>query len=161
VSRRVFTIGAYGFSQDAFFKRLVDSGVDVFLDVRQRRGLRGARYAFANSGRLVPELASHGIAYRHVKELAPDQEIRRIQREADATAGDAKATREGLSPAFVTAYEERRTAEFDFADLARQLGNFGAPVVFCVEQRPEQCHRSLVAPRLAAALGADVIDLTP
>ena len=45
---RVVTIGAYGFSADRFFAALREAGVDTFLDIRQRRGVRGAEYAFAN-----------------------------------------------------------------------------------------------------------------
>jgi hypothetical protein len=45
VSRRLLTIGAYGFGPDEFFSALENAGADVFLDIRQRRGLRGSRYA--------------------------------------------------------------------------------------------------------------------
>ena len=56
MSRRVLTIGAYGFEPEEFFRALEAAGVDVFLDIRQRRGLRGSRYAFANVSRLRAEL---------------------------------------------------------------------------------------------------------
>jgi uncharacterized protein (DUF488 family) len=161
MTTRVFTIGAYGFTPGAFFGALAESGVDMFLDVRQRRGLRGSRYAFANAGRLVPELEARGIAYRHLKGLAPGSEIRQMQREADAAAGEVKSSRTALSPTFVHAYEQRRAGVFDWTALAAELTGYRAPVIFCVEQHPEQCHRSLVAPRLAGAFGGDVVHLTP
>jgi hypothetical protein len=62
VSQRVLTIGVYGFKSDRFFSALENAGADVFLDIRQRRGVRGSRYAFANVGRLSAELERRGIA---------------------------------------------------------------------------------------------------
>lgn len=87
MSRRVLTIGVYGFGRNEFFNALEKAGADVFLDIRQRRGVRGSHYAFANVGRLSAELERRGIAYRHIKELAPDPEIRDLQRKADAACG--------------------------------------------------------------------------
>lgn len=161
MSHHVFTIGAYGFDPNSFFGALEEAGVDIFLDIRQRRGLRGARYAFANVGRLMPELERRNIAYRHIKELAPDSKIRDLQRTADAASGTLKSKRTGLSSAFVEAYTAAKLNQFDWRMLAEELQPFEAPALFCVEQRPESCHRSLVAPRLANALHAKVVNLVP
>ena len=161
MSRRVFTIGAYGFDREGFFGALEKAGVDIFLDVRQRRGLRGARYAFANIGRLAPELERRSIAYRHIKELAPDSEIRDLQRVADAASGALKSTRTELSSAFVDSYTVAKLNCFDWKGLAGELRPFGAPALFCVEQRPQSCHRSLIAPRVADLLHAEVVNLLP
>ena len=68
---RVVTIGAYGFTAESFLAALRDADVDTFLDIRQRRGVRGAEYAFANRGRLTATLDSMGIYYRHELGLAP------------------------------------------------------------------------------------------
>lgn len=161
MSQRVLTIGAYGFGPGEFFDALENAGADIFLDIRQRRGLRGSRYAFANVGRLSAELERRGIAYRHIKELAPDPEIRDLQRKADAAAKALKSSRTELAPAFVEAYTAAKLDGFDWKRLADELEPYRAPVLFCVEQHPEGCHRSLVAPRLARALRAEVVNLTP
>ncbi len=161
MSHRVFTIGAYGFDPNSFFGALEESEVDIFLDIRQRRGLRGARYAFANVGRLMPELERRNIAYRHIKGLAPDSQIRDLQRSADAASGTLKSQRTGLSSAFVEAYTAEKLNRFDWRVLAEELQPFRASVLFCVEQRAESCHRSLVAPHLANALHAEVVNLAP
>ena len=50
---RVATIGVYGFDADSFLAALRDAGVTLLLDVRQRRGVRGPQYAWANSKRLA------------------------------------------------------------------------------------------------------------
>jgi uncharacterized protein (DUF488 family) len=140
---------------------LEDAGVDLFLDVRQRRGMRGSKYAFANSGQLIPALESRRIEYLHLRELAPPTEIRKLQRDADAATATAKSLREELSDAFVAAYADRVLARVDWPRLARRIGEADAPVLFCVERRPEACHRSLIAVPLAAALGSDVRTLQP
>lgn len=161
MSRRVFTIGVYGSDPESFFAALEAEAIDVFLDIRQRRGLRGARYSFANAGRLTAELERRGIAYRHLKALAPDPHIRDLQRVADAASGTSKSERTQLSPPFVEAYENAKLNPFDWEGLARDLEPFRSPVLFCVERRPESCHRSLVAPRVASLLGAEVVNLIP
>lgn len=158
---RVLTIGAYGFEPEQFFSALEDAGADVFLDIRQRRGLRGSRYAFANVSRLTAELERRGIAYRHLKELAPDSDIRDLQRQADAAAGTMKSSRTELAQSFIEAYTAEKLNSFDWRQLADELAPFRAPVLFCVERSPESCHRSLVAPRLARLLDAEVVNLTP
>jgi len=61
---RVVTIGVYGFTVDRFLTALREAGVDALLDVRQRRGVRGSDYAWANSQRLQGALAGAGIADR-------------------------------------------------------------------------------------------------
>ena len=51
------TIGVYGSDEATFFEALQRAGVDTFCDIRWRRGVRGAKYAFANSARLQKRLA--------------------------------------------------------------------------------------------------------
>ena len=57
----VATIGVYGFDQAAFLNALSRARVSMLLDVRQRRGVRGTEYAWANSARLQAALADAGI----------------------------------------------------------------------------------------------------
>lgn len=49
---RLVTIGVYGSTERKFFDALVRAKVDVFCDIRLRRGMRGATYSFANSSLL-------------------------------------------------------------------------------------------------------------
>jgi uncharacterized protein (DUF488 family) len=161
VKPRILTIGAYGFSADQFFDALKTAGADLFLDVRQRRGLRGSRYGFANATRLKEELEHHGIPYRYLRELAPDSEVRRVQHEADAAAGLTKSRRIELAAPFIEAYTASKLEPFDWPRLTGELAEVTAPVVFCVEQRPESCHRSLVAAQLARLMDRDVVNLMP
>jgi len=59
--RRVATVGVYGFTIDGFLEALREADVRLLLDVRQRRGVRGAQYAWANAVRLQAALARAGV----------------------------------------------------------------------------------------------------
>ena len=110
----VATIGVYGFTAQEFLDRLREADVGVLLDVRQRRGVRGSEYAWANSARLQAALAAADIEYRHHKELAPTTELRRLQYREDDRQGVGKRSRTELAPE----YRARYIAEIlDAADL--------------------------------------------
>src|SRR5258708_39820746 len=103
---KIVTIGVYGFDQDSFFKALLDAKVDTFCDIRLRRGMRGAEYAFVNSERLQKRLRELGIRYVHVKDLAPIQAIREKQKQEDERLGIAKRSRKALGQTFIREYEK-------------------------------------------------------
>src|SRR5687767_13973296 len=77
------TIGVYGFTLDEFLRALREADVRLVLDIRQRRGVRGAQYAWANAKRLQAALADAGIEYGHRVELAPTTELRQLQYRED------------------------------------------------------------------------------
>jgi uncharacterized protein (DUF488 family) len=155
------TIGVYGFTLEEFLRTLKDADVRLVLDVRQRRGVRGPQYAWANSKRLQAALAEAGIEYQHHPELAPTTQLRQLQYREDDRQGVGERSRTELAPE----YRERYLAEIlDRADLgafAAELPTDHAAALMCVERDPEACHRSLVAERLAAAYGVEVIHLRP
>ena len=155
------TIGVYGFTREAFLHTLREQGVRLLLDVRQRRGVRGPEYAWANSKRLQAALAHARIEYRHHPELAPTTELRQLQYAEDDRQGVGRRSRAELAPA----YRERYAAEIlDRADLdavVAELADAGAGALFCVERDPEACHRSLIAERIAAEYGIPVTHLRP
>jgi uncharacterized protein (DUF488 family) len=156
------TIGVYGYDEDSFFRALEDAGVDTFCDLRRRRGVRGSEYAFANSQRLQARLAALGIRYLHVEALAPSTDLRQAQYAADREARTGKRDRTALSPEFVAGYRQECLEGFDSASFLNELGADARRVaLFCVEREPAACHRSLVAERLAADLGASVRHLSP
>ena len=158
---RLVTVGVYGFTLERFLAALRDARVDVLLDVRQRRGVRGPEYAWANSQRLQSALADAGVAYRHVKELAPTTAMRQAQYAADAAKGEGKRTRTELADVYKRAYLEQI---LDPADLDELLGDFDRSVtgaLLCVERDARACHRGLIADRLAAEYGVPVEHAVP
>lgn len=147
--QRVITIGVYGFTAETFFSALTSAEVDLFCDLRARRGLRGPDYAFANSKRLQARLVEFGIDYQHFPELAPTAEIRSLQHRADSHIGVAKRGRSELDERFVLAYRSLLAEPAAVAALEQITEAAAAPALFCVERLPTACHRSLVAERLA------------
>jgi uncharacterized protein (DUF488 family) len=135
--------------------------VRLLLDVRQRRGVRGAEYAWANAKRLQAALDEAGVEYRHLPELAPTTELRRLQYAEDDRRGVGRRSRKELAPA----YRERYIAEIlnkaDLSAVAALLPDDSAAALFCVERDPEACHRSLIAERLADEHQVEVGHLRP
>jgi uncharacterized protein (DUF488 family) len=158
---RVVTIGVYGFSGPEFLAALRGAGVAALIDVRQRRGVRGSEYAWANSRRLQAALAEAGIEYSHWPSLAPTTELRQLQYAEDARQGVGKRSRVALAHAYV----ERYTREIlDFADLdalVESLPRAGSAALMCVERDPEACHRSLIAARLEREFGVAISHIRP
>jgi uncharacterized protein (DUF488 family) len=159
---KIVTIGVYGYSEEGFFRALVDARVDTFCDIRQRRGMRGSQYAFVNSARLQARLRELGIRYLHIKALAPSQQNRDEQRAADQHAGVGKRDRTLLGDAFKESYRRERLSSFRSTAFIEELGGqAGVVALFCVEREPGACHRSLVAEHLTRELGLPVEHLVP
>ncbi|MHB8659169.1 MAG: DUF488 domain-containing protein [Solirubrobacteraceae bacterium] len=159
--RQLVTIGVYDWDPASFLAALRGAEVRLLLDLRQRRGVRGPQYAWANSLRLQESLARAGVGYRHRLDLAPTTELRHLQYAEDARRGVGKRSRVLLAPEYARRYEREILDRVDLGELAREVAPEGSVALFCVERDPEACHRSLVAARLSARLGADVRHLRP
>lgn len=158
---RVVTIGVYDFGRESFLERLRHANVSLLLDLRQRRGVRGPEYAWANSAQLQRALAAVDIGYRHVKELAPTTELRQLQYREDDRQHVGKRDRIALAPEYAERYTKEILDPFDLGALVAELPNDAVTALFCVERDPEACHRSLVAGRLRIEYQLMVSDLRP
>ncbi|HVD86240.1 MAG TPA: DUF488 domain-containing protein [Solirubrobacterales bacterium] len=156
----VRTIGVYGFERETFLAALAAAGVDLLLDVRQRRGVRGSEYAWANAKRLQVALGEAGIAYAHLKELAPTTELRQLQYREDERRGEGKRNRSVLAPAYAQGYTEEILDHADLEPVLQLIGD-SEPALLCVERDPRACHRSLIAERLRRDHGFEVEHLCP
>jgi uncharacterized protein (DUF488 family) len=134
--------------------------VTLVLDVRQRRGVRGSEYAWANARRLEAALEEAGIAYSHLPELAPTTEMRRLQYREDERRGEGKRTRTELAPEYASRYEAEILGQVDLEPIVRWVGAKRAALL-CVEKDPEACHRSLIAKRLEQEFEFEVEHLKP
>lgn len=159
--RRIVTIGVYGFTGDAFVERLTRNGVGLLLDLRQRRAVRGPQCSWANSARLQRALAEADIGYRHVKELAPTTELRRLQYREDDRQGVGKRHRIALAPEYIARYSREILDPVDLDALVAGFPGDSLIALFCVERDPAACHRSIVATRLSAVNGLSITDLRP
>lgn len=145
-----YTIGVYNSTEQEYFDKLTENNIDTFCDIRQRRGVRGAKYSFVNSQRLQAKLNDLNIQYGHILDLAPTTEIRDLQKEADAQQGELKRDRNELGKVFKIAYKNRILSNYDFDYFIEKLEEINANrvVLFCVEEKPKACHRSLVTDKL-------------
>jgi uncharacterized protein (DUF488 family) len=159
--KRLVTIGVYDWDLQSFLAALADAGVRVVWDVRQRRGVRGPRYAWANSVGLQRALADAGIAYAHHKELAPTTELRQLQYAEDARRGVGKRSRVELAEAYRSRFTHEILDRVPIEPLVEQLPTEGACALLCVERDPEACHRSIVAERMASVGNVAVAHLRP
>ncbi len=157
--KRIATIGVYEFDARSFIRALDAAGVTQLIDIRQRRGVRGTEYAWANAQRLQRLLADAGVRYEYHPELAPDTEMRQLQYRADAREGVGKRSRAQLSAEYVEVYTSEVLDLVPLGPLVERLPVHGIAALLCVEATASACHRSLVAARLASQHGFEVIDI--
>src|SRR5258706_12634783 len=147
---RVDTTGVYGKTEDTFFEQLAEAQIEIFCDIRRRRGVRSPQYAFVNSKALQRALTNRNIVYRYVPELAPSRELREAQHAIDQEKGMLKRARKELGEEFKLRYAREVLDVFDSDAFARSFDSkITRIVLFCVEGLPAACHRSLVADRLS------------
>jgi uncharacterized protein (DUF488 family) len=159
--RTIATIGVYCFTADTFIEALAAARIRLLVDVRQRRGVRGPKFSWANARRLQALLAGAGIAYSHHLELAPTTELRHLQYREDDRNQVGKRSRELLAPEYATRYVAEILDWAPLGRLADEIQENGPAVLFCVECEAAACHRSLIAQRLADRHGLSVRHLTP
>ena len=159
--RKLATVGVYEASLESFLRALHEADVRLVIDVRQRRGVRGREYAWANAQRLQAALLRERIGYSHHKELAPTTELRQLQYAEDDRLGVGKRSRTTLAPAYVEGYTRGILDRADLRAVVDELPEDGTSALLCVERDPEACHRSLVAAELAREFGLPVTHLYP
>lgn len=157
--RTIATIGVYDSSLDDFLSKLRSHQVAVVVDVRQRRGVRGPQYAWANSLRLQKALKEAGIGYQHRPELAPTTELRQLQYREDDRLGVGKRSRIELADDYRRRYQREILDPVDLGALLDSLPDGQTSAVLCVERDAKACHRSLIAARLHARFGVPVVNL--
>ncbi|HEX9096688.1 MAG TPA: DUF488 domain-containing protein [Candidatus Dormibacteraeota bacterium] len=157
--RTVATVGVYQSSLDDFLDRLERHRVAVVVDVRQRRGVRGREYAWANSLRLQAALKEARIQYQHLLELAPTTELRQLQYREDDRLKVGKRSRVQLSEAYRRRYLTEVLDKVDLGAVLDSLPDEATSALLCVEHDAPACHRSLIAARLQAEYGVPILNL--
>jgi len=157
--RTIATVGVYQSNLDHFLDTLNQHRVATVVDVRQRRGVRGREYAWANSLRLQAALEQAGIQYRHVPELAPTTELRQLQYREDDRLKVGKRSRVELAEEYRRRYLHEVLDQVDLRAFLESLPDNATSALLCVERDPRACHRSLIAARLQAQAGVAVLNL--
>ena len=143
---QVFTIGYEGADVDRFLTTLKDAGVATLADVRAVALSR--KRGFSKSA-LRDGLAQQGIGYEHFIKLGTPKEGRQAAR-----AGDGDLMRRIYCDE-VLATEPAQAAFRELEALAS-----AQPIcLLCFERDPANCHRTVLAQRLAER-GFETVDLT-
>lgn len=153
------TIGVYGFDADSFGATLTDNGVDLLVDIRRRRGVRGPLYAWANAKKLTGLLYDVHVFYEHILDLAPPTDLLHFQHEIDRK-GAGMRSRTALDPQYIERYQREVLATADLDAIAALLSGYERPALLCVEADAATCHRSLAAAALAPLLKVSVRHLS-
>ena len=152
-------MGVYQSGLDDFLDKLTGHRVAMVVDVRQRRGVRGREYAWANSRRLQAALKQAGIEYRHVPELAPTTELRQLQYREDDRLKVGKRSRVELAEEYRRRYLHEVLDQVDLRAFLESLPDEATFALLCVERDARACHRSLIAARLHAEYGVAAVNL--
>ncbi|MGI8631676.1 MAG: DUF488 domain-containing protein [Solirubrobacterales bacterium] len=157
----LLTVGVYGFTSETFLAALTGTDVGLLIDVRQRRGVRGSKYAWANARRLQEAVEDAGIDYLHMPELAPTTELRELQYREDDRQGVGKRSRDRLADAYIERYRAEILEPVDLEPLVAFMPARRGTCLLCVEREPRACHRSLIAERMEAEHGLAARHLVP
>lgn len=136
---KIFTIGFTKKSAEEFFTRLRRPGLTCLVDIRLNNTSQLAGFAKAGDLRFFVK-AICGIEYVHLPELAPTQEILDAFKK---NHGDW-ATYERQ---FLDLLTERKIEEA----VSREV--LDGACLLCSEDKPDFCHRRLVAEYLSAKWG--------
>ncbi|MBW1782792.1 MAG: DUF488 domain-containing protein [Deltaproteobacteria bacterium] len=136
---RLFTIGFTKKPAEAFFTRLSEAGVKRVIDTRLNNVSQLAGFAKRDDLRYFLKALCE-IEYIHLPELAPTQEIMDNfkKKQGDWTA---------YEKAFNALLKERKPEN----TLSRDLVDHAC--LLCSEDRPDHCHRRLVAKYLSDRWG--------
>lgn len=142
---KLFTIGYEGEPQAAVIDRLKAAGVQVLADVRAVAASRRAGFSKTVLG---SSLAEAGIEYVHLRDLGTPKAGR------DA----ARAGRIGEMRSIFAEHMQEPPSQLAFERL-RQIAKDRPTALLCFEAEHAGCHRAILAERLQAEDGFEVVNL--
>jgi uncharacterized protein (DUF488 family) len=135
LSTKIFTIGFTKKSAERFFSTLQQAGVKRIVDVRLNNISQLAGFTKTDDLRYFLK-AIGGIEYVHLPELAPTQEML-----------DAYKKQKGDWSVYEKQFLELMATRHIEDTVSRDVLNEGC--LLCSEDKPDHCHRRLVAEYLA------------
>ena len=136
---KIYTIGFTRKSAETFFGRLKEAGVQRLVDVRLNNSSQLSGFTKRDDLRFFTK-AVCGIEYVHLLELAPTQDILDEFKKQKGDWGIYERQ-------FTDLMRARRIEE----TMSRKLLDGGC--LLCSEEKPQQCHRRLVAEYLREKWG--------
>jgi len=141
---KIFTIGFTKKSAESFFAKLKSAGVKRLLDIRLNNISQLAGFTKKDDLHyFVKEIC--GIEYTHLPELAPTQDILKAYKKNQASWSDYEHK-------FLELMRSRRVEE----TIPREL--LDGSCLLCSEEKPDHCHRRLVAEYLSKKWGGIVVE---
>ncbi len=142
---KIHMIGYEGASVEDLIATLKSAGIASLLDIRFSPYSRRAEFS---KDELSAALCHYGISYQHIREL-----------------GNPPAGREAARAGHMIAYREIFHAHLNSAEgqkgLERALALAAtAPIcLLCLEKSASHCHRMMVAERMGAMSGKEIVHL--
>jgi uncharacterized protein (DUF488 family) len=137
--QQLFTAGYSGHDVVSFVRALQSHCVRVVVDVRQNPVSRKKGFS---RRKLSEFLAANGLEYRHEPRLGVPSDLR-------------KRLRSGVFSlkSYFKDFRARLGRETDALDQLYRLASEKRCCLICLEARPEECHRSVVAQEVASRNG--------
>jgi uncharacterized protein (DUF488 family) len=142
---KICTIGYEGAAIEDLVATLKAAGVTRLIDARESPYSKRREFS---KDELEPALAEYGIAYTHIRAL-----------------GNPPAGREAAHLGHKAVFREIFTGHLDSPDgqkglaLALTFAAYETVCLLCLEKSHLQCHRSMVADRLHAMSGQEIVHL--
>jgi uncharacterized protein (DUF488 family) len=130
-AQALYTIGYSGHDPDSFMARLAQARIEVVVDVRQNPVSR--KRGFSRKA-LQQHLAQNGIDYVHMPALGVPRPLRDQLREAAISRAD-----------YLSAFRRHLATETAALEELCTRAVKQRCCLVCMESRPEECHRSVVA----------------
>ncbi len=141
----IYTIGFTKKTAKEFFSILIDNHVEVLIDIRLNNSSQLAGFTKMND--LAYFLNAIGkINYIHYPDFAPTKEILKNYQNNDISWEQYKID-----------FEELLSQRNCMKDFSKKVRKFTSLCLLCSEEKPIQCHRSLVANYLKTHIKDSVI----
>jgi uncharacterized protein (DUF488 family) len=140
--RHLYTIGYAGHTLESFIQTLQTKHISLVLDIRMTPISR--KKGFSKTA-LSQAMEAAGIRYQHLRTLGSPKELRQ------------HLYAEGNYAAFFNAFRAYLGSQKDSLHQAAKLVSTRPVCLMCVEQCPDECHRSVVAEAIVQELGKRVI----
>lgn len=145
----IYTVGFTKKSAEIFFGLLQKNGVDVLLDVRLNNTSQLAGFSkYPDIKYFLDRIC--GIQYISDTKFAPEEWILK-----DYKSG--KISWEQYVACFDELMKQRDINSYIMSDYSKF--NDRNICLLCSEEKPDHCHRSLIAQRFKILFGANIIDL--
>jgi uncharacterized protein (DUF488 family) len=141
-THELFTVGYAGEDLDSFLAKLKQHAIEAVVDIRQNPVSR--KRGFSRSA-LSTFLSASSLQYVHESELGVPSELRRALRD-----GEQELT------AYLDEFRVYLTGHEGALERLYHLVTRKRCCLLCVERRPEECHRSVVADAIASLNGQEV-----